>query len=991
MTSVDMQQVGTTGRQVEEYNSVIQATWTWAKDSLSSRIVWWDRSCVSGAVGIWQLDNGESISAVDLCPVLTGTLVLFSGARPGYCNLRNRPDGKVIVVYHDETPAGPIAGWWAELDLFAGGGFFAPFPSVAPMPPGKESPGIGWPRSATSTCGADVIHHAVGTWSGARTETWYWRGIIFENGSQDSIHWDAAQQPQLLDPVSVGISNTIEAHGDTVAVVLARQLNPVNADVVYYLSTDCGVTWGGMNNITNYASSDPEGFWAELAAVFDPDGNLHVLWNTAPADDGVAPVNLYHWDMASGQIHTVTSAAWTNSCAGDSIPTAAPNNGAGLNNLAIAEPNLSVKPAGIYRPDELLYAVWTQYGPTDSDCATLDAVGTRGGHVNGEIYYSVSSNDGLTWDRPLNVSGTVSPDCLPGDCFSESWTTTAAGADSGVYISYIEDTHAGPGVLGGGVLTYSRVKVMAPEARPPVVEPLMAVTPTRFAELNADPISGDPDTVELSIVSIGNADLDYVVSVTNDDAGQSHVAVEGNLATSGTIPAGGAAQTISVSFHTTGLPDPSEHNWRLEITSNDAASDPGQGGSPVDVLLQVFAASAWNACEQDTLSTGLHRMAVSSCLEMGNKGHFGTGFFNYQDSSEWLVSGSPVITLVSGTDTLAYHSAFMGLADRTRAENKSFRAQSVMTVTRNQVNTVGDSAYVADKAIGVTSTTDTTIGIDYEMIFPRAPHMARGAVWTFAMRSLTGSPITGVSFGVVGDIDTDPSAGDNAGAGNPAKGWIGCVGGESDEDGNFTPNDSIMALFHVPQGGSCVRDGAAAAQVLANPNYVHPASAYETDSLYALFTTFGALGTWGTNIHIDTGQQFDDVSLMLVSGFNETIDDVALTRWGYGVAITDLGEADLETTIAALRAATVAACQIACLIEVDGDVNTSGSVTSADIIYLVNFVFKGDIEPQPCQANGDVNCSGSVTSADIIYLVGFVFKGAPPPCDICAHSGLPCN
>jgi hypothetical protein len=269
--------------------------------------------------------------------------------------------------------------------------------------------------------------------------------------------------------------------------------------------------------------------------------------------------------------------------------------------------------------------------------------------------------------------------------------------------------------------------------------------------------------------------------------------------------------------------------------------------------------------------------------------------------------------------------------------------------------------------------------------------MARGAVWTFAMRSLTGSPITGVSFGVVGDIDTDPSAGDNAGAGNPAKGWIGCVGGESDDDANFTPNDSIMALFHVPQNGACARDGAVAAQVLANPNYVHPANAFETDSLYGLFTDFGALGTWGTNIHIDTGQQFDDVSLMLVSGYDETIDNVALTRWGYGVAITDLGEADLETTIAALRAATVAACQIDCLIEVDGDVNATGSLTSADIIYLVNHVFKGGPEAQPCAANGDVNCSGTVTSADIIYMVNHVFKGGDPPCDICNGSGLSCQ
>jgi len=71
-----------------------------------------------------------------------------------------------------------------------------------------------------------------------------------------------------------------------------------------------------------------------------------------------------------------------------------------------------------------------------------------------------------------------------------------------------------------------------------------------------------------------------------------------------------------------------------------------------------------------------------------------------------------------------------------------------------------------------------------------------------------------------------------------------------------------------------------------------------------------------------------------------------------------------------------------------GDVNLDGVITSADIIYKVNFVFKGGFKPLPCEGAGDVNCSGTVTSADIIYLVGFVFKGAAPPCDICEATGL---
>jgi len=64
---------------------------------------------------------------------------------------------------------------------------------------------------------------------------------------------------------------------------------------------------------------------------------------------------------------------------------------------------------------------------------------------------------------------------------------------------------------------------------------------------------------------------------------------------------------------------------------------------------------------------------------------------------------------------------------------------------------------------------------------------------------------------------------------------------------------------------------------------------------------------------------------------------------------------------------------------VAGDVNANGSITSADIIYMVTYVFKGG--PAPVVPNhGDVNCDGNDTSADIIYLVGFVFKGGSPPC-----------
>ena len=62
-----------------------------------------------------------------------------------------------------------------------------------------------------------------------------------------------------------------------------------------------------------------------------------------------------------------------------------------------------------------------------------------------------------------------------------------------------------------------------------------------------------------------------------------------------------------------------------------------------------------------------------------------------------------------------------------------------------------------------------------------------------------------------------------------------------------------------------------------------------------------------------------------------------------------------------------------------GDVNGNKAVNLADIIYLVNYIFKGGPAPVPLLA-GDVNKNGQVNLADIIYLVNYIFKGGPAPC-----------
>lgn len=61
-----------------------------------------------------------------------------------------------------------------------------------------------------------------------------------------------------------------------------------------------------------------------------------------------------------------------------------------------------------------------------------------------------------------------------------------------------------------------------------------------------------------------------------------------------------------------------------------------------------------------------------------------------------------------------------------------------------------------------------------------------------------------------------------------------------------------------------------------------------------------------------------------------------------------------------------------------GDANGDGIVNVADAVFLIAYVFKNGLAPQPMIA-GDVNCDGNVNVADAVYLVNFIFKGGPPP------------
>jgi hypothetical protein len=62
-----------------------------------------------------------------------------------------------------------------------------------------------------------------------------------------------------------------------------------------------------------------------------------------------------------------------------------------------------------------------------------------------------------------------------------------------------------------------------------------------------------------------------------------------------------------------------------------------------------------------------------------------------------------------------------------------------------------------------------------------------------------------------------------------------------------------------------------------------------------------------------------------------------------------------------------------------GDANGDTSISVADVVYIISYLFKGGPAPQYYDS-GDVNCDGLISVSDVVYLISYLFKLGNPPC-----------
>ncbi len=69
-----------------------------------------------------------------------------------------------------------------------------------------------------------------------------------------------------------------------------------------------------------------------------------------------------------------------------------------------------------------------------------------------------------------------------------------------------------------------------------------------------------------------------------------------------------------------------------------------------------------------------------------------------------------------------------------------------------------------------------------------------------------------------------------------------------------------------------------------------------------------------------------------------------------------------------------------------GDANCNGVIEVGDVVYLINYLFKGGPAPLTLKA-GDANADFVIDVGDVVYLINYLFKGGPPPQPSSGKSG----
>jgi hypothetical protein len=664
--------------------------------------------------------------------------------------------------------------------------------------------------------------------------------------------------------------------------------------------------------------------------------------------------------------------------------------------------------------DGKLYVLFVQFNDipdsVENDCMVSSSQNYPNGAANGDLYLTISSDHGATWDPARNLTNSRTPGCDStggpgGPCDSDHWPSmTRFGSNtdgdfSGVDIvvpagstdpetsyldvQYINDHSAGSILHDEGFWSQAEIRWF----RLPCVTPMSV---TSF-DLTPDSVSypawgkhGQQYDVATVIRNDGNGTLNYSI-LTQEVAGPSGWLTHSGFG--GTVPSGlNNLVTGVIRINTGGIvnnPGTTVHLTGRLIFTSDAPTSPDTFSISF-LVSDTLIMPVW-----DTLATSCLSLTISNT---GNCGHEGIGKANLDFHADgdcdttalvYLFDGSPVIGYNVGSDTVVSFSIY----------GETFTDPHGFVPLTPHTATLDSGAFEVFRS-GTFVTPDSLIAVEKIWYAPAAVDSCNFVIQCLLLWLTENTPLAELRIGEAIDWDIPADTGKENGSGfDSTRSLIYQFGAEYNQDNPTECQDNddrfggIALLDHYVNG---VRDTSPlfGAQTADNATYVDPAGGFLPAELYSRlsqsgYTLFASGHPDSQFVDLHTLISFDnDLSL----AFGDTV-----TYYLVLATIENGTIADLQSSIDAARAwfcNHISPLPCGCCNgdgirgNVDNVVSVGGEIDVADLTYLVSFLFQGGAPP-PCVDEGYVDgitsVGGPIDVADLTFLVSFLFQGGADP------------
>ena len=710
-----------------------------------------------------------------------------------------------------------------------------------------------------------------------------------------------------------------------------------NNDLAYRMSTDLGVTWGPIVNVTNYASSAKERVSQETSSMFSADGCFHILYVAAFYDSAAAQVadqeaKLYHWDDCLNCKSLILDA----------------NNVHANCNMKAFEHNvarISISECTV-GATKTLYAVYTRYvGDTDPSTAALTDC-SAGGFPNGEIFASASSTAGQTWGPPVNLTNSRTDNCASGSCDDDNFSSSAMYCTDSLRIEYLNDKDAGSGVGNDATVeTYSPVMFLS--------HPCFAMA--TYRSLTSTPAgilypfhaaAGVAANTNITLTNAGNATANWTRAITyNIGSGWLTVPASGNVT---------AGCTNSSVLAVTAGPIATEGYYSAKITFTY------EGPTTFEVPVEFYVFNSFFLPQDQAIRTALVRMNVS---QGGRNSHQETGrmFYSFNDQQEPFYDGS--LVLGNSAANLSW-MIFEGGGNNPSVSNPFGYLYALSNTT---YDSTGSAIYRI--ASGKGTNRDSTLGFSVSYYAPKHPDSSTFIVAAYKLYKGAKNPsgsVTSLTVAYAADIDVPDDSSDNVGGADATRQTIY-------QKGRYAPDDLRFAgIRGVRKTGTAVTGGFN----WENDVTVYPLGGYENDTLW-------------NKMQAVTGfvvaDSLEDLNSVLTIARGATINGATNDTMEFAVLFvgTD-GTTSLANFQTQLDKAKAWLCghvyngSGACASCSCGDADNNGIITISDAVFLINYIFAGG--PAPAQlCLGDADGNDIITISDAVFLINYIFAGGPAP------------